>query len=118
VKGLNIFEELTAFEQITKPVNDNIEKLNIEFASLKDSEKAKQEVLIQFQERYLKLVDERRQSIKDFVVKNPKSFISLYHLNSDLAHEEMNVPEIQSLYDALPDNLKENVIGKMVQQKL
>src|SRR5690606_1842226 len=78
----------------------------------------KQEVLIQFQERYLKLVEERRQSIKDFVVKNPKSFISLYHLNSDLAHEEMNVPEIQSLYDALPDNLKENVIGKMVQQKL
>lgn len=118
VNGLGIFKDLATFEQSIKPTNEKIEKLNLEFASLKDSEKAKQEVLLKFQKRYLDFVEERRRSVKEFVVGNPKSFISLYHLNSELANDEMNVPEVQSLYDNLPQQFKDHLIGKAIQQKL
>ncbi len=118
VSGLNIFKELATFEQAINPVNENIEKLNLEFSTLKDSEKAKQEVLLQFQQRYLELVEKRRNAVKDFVAKHPASFISLYHLNSELAHDEMNVPEIQALYNALPQKFQDHLIGKTIHQKL
>lgn len=118
VKGLKIFEENTHIEKATKEVNVKLEALNKEFASLSESKKADQNVLLSFQKRYVSLMEERQTILKKFVSENPKSFISLYYLNSELASDEMNVPEIEQLYNALSDELKANIFGKMVKQRL
>src|SRR5690606_7336928 len=103
VKGLKIFEENTHIEKTTKEVNVKLEALNKEFAGLSESKKADQNVLLSFQKRYVSLMEERQTILKKFVSENPKSFISLYYLNSELASDEMNVPEIEQLYNALSD---------------
>lgn len=118
LKGLKIFEDNAAFESGAKAINDKLGALNIEFAGLSDSKKADQQVLLSFQKRYSTLMEERQSIIKKFVANHPQSFISLYYLNSDLANDEMNVPEIEALYNALSENLKSNVFGKMVKQRI
>ncbi|ADY54090.1 alkyl hydroperoxide reductase/ Thiol specific antioxidant/ Mal allergen [Pseudopedobacter saltans DSM 12145] len=118
VKGLKILDENKAFEENTKLINTKLESLNKEFASLSDAKKADQDVLLSFQKRYATLMGERQDIIKKFVSGNPSSFISLYYLNSELANDEMNVPEIEGLYNSLAENLKSNIFGKMVKQRL
>lgn len=116
VKGLKVFEEQAVINQIIASSDENLNRLNIEFSALSPAERNNQGA--KFQERFFKLVAERESAIKAFVNKHPKSFVSLYYLNNQLAHEEMNIPEIQAIYDRFPENLQNTVIGKMLKQKL
>ncbi len=118
IKGLAIADENTALTNSTKKIEDGLMALNKEFTALSDKDKSKEDVVKGFQERYLALLESRKAVIAEFINKNPNSFVSLYSLNTDLATEDMNVPQVEKAYNALSTKLKETPLGQSVAQKL
>ncbi|HEX7365928.1 MAG TPA: TlpA disulfide reductase family protein [Pelobium sp.] len=118
VNGLAVADEFAALSKSTQKIEDGLVALSKEFASLNDKDKAKQEVVKGFQDRYLALLANRKDIIADFIVKNPKSFVSLYSLNADLATEDMDVEQVEKAYNALSADLKATDMAKSVEQKL
>ena len=118
VKGLAVADDYATLNKITKTTEDELIALNQEFGNLSDTERAKEAVVQKFQDRYEALLEKRRTQIADFITKNPKSYVSLFVLNNDLATEEMDVPQVEKAYDALDASLKELPLAKMVSQKL
>lgn len=118
IKGLAIADEYAALNASTQKVEDGLMALNKEFLALNDKEKSKEDVVKGFQDRYLALLADRKAVIAEFVEKNPNSYVSLYSLNTDLATEDMNVPQVEKAYNALSDKLKATPLAKAVEQKL
>lgn len=118
VTGLNILEDHEEFKASTKAIEDKLIDLNKEFVKLSDEKKAKEDVVKDFQERYLGFIADRKIALAQFIKENPQSYISLYSLNADLATDDMNVPQIQSLYEGLSPTLKENPLAAAVRSKI
>lgn len=118
ITGLDILKQNEEYINVTKIVEQKLKDLNSEFAALPNDKKSSEATLIDFQERYLKLLNERKIAIKEFIKKNANSYISLYALHADLTDEEMDVPEIQSLFSSLSAKLKENTLAKNILAKL
>ncbi|MFD1629327.1 redoxin domain-containing protein [Pseudopedobacter beijingensis] len=116
--GVKVLEDNLKFDELLKFSNNKLEQLNIDFSKLSDNKKSDQNVLMDFQDRYQNLIEERQKTIKEFIAQNPKSFISLYYLNNELTSDDMNVKEIESLYNALDANLKKSLFAKMVEEKI
>lgn len=118
ITGLEILKENDELTIATKNLEEKLRNLNVEFAALPDDKRNSEETMIKFQERYLNLLKDRQTAIISFVKDHPKSYISLYSLNADLANDDMDVPLIQSLYDNLSPILKENPLAKNLKTKL
>lgn len=118
IKGLAVADDYLALNKSTETVEKGLMTLNKEFGALSDKDKSNEEVVQGFQDRYLELLESRKIIIADFVAKNPNSFISLYSLNTDLATEDMNVPQVEKAYNSLSDKLKEMPMAKAVAEKL
>ncbi len=118
VKGLAVADEYLMLNKSTAKVEEGLMTLNREFGVLSDKEKSKEEVVKGFQDRYLALLESRKTIIASFIAENPKSFISLYSLNTDLATEDMNVPQVEKAYNSLSPELKEMPMAKAVAEKL
>lgn len=118
ITGLNILKDHEAFKAATKTIEDKLIDLNKEFTRLSDEKKAKENVVKDFQERYLGFITDRKIALTEFIKSHPQSYISLYSLNSDLATDDMNVPQIQSLYESLSPVLKENPLAATLRSKI
>ncbi len=118
VKGLAVADEYAALNKSTQKIENGLMVLNKEFTTLNDKEKSKEEVVKSFQSRYLALLEERKSIIADFIEKNPKSFVSLFSLNNDLATDDMNVPQVEKAFNALDPKLKEAPLAQAIVQKL
>ncbi len=106
ITGLEILKDNEELVKATNNTERKLKDLNVEFAALPEEKRAKEETMLSFQERYINLLKERQAAIIDFVKKHPKSYISLYSLNADLVNDDMDVPQIQALYDNLSPELK------------
>jgi peroxiredoxin len=118
ISGLSILKENEEFTEATKPIEDKLTALNKEFQNLPEEEKNQENVAKGFQKRFLKLLEERKVILSAFIKANPQSYISLYSLNNDLATEDMNVPQVKELYNAISPFLKENTMAKVLEAKL
>lgn len=118
IKGLALADDYATLNKSTQKIEDNLMALNKEFTALSDKNKSKEEVVKGFRDRYLALLEDRKAIIADFIEKNPKSFVSLYSLNTDLATEDMNVPQVEKAFNALSPKLKEMPLGQEIAQKL
>jgi peroxiredoxin len=118
ITGLEILKENDELVKVTEITEHKLKNLNEEFAALPEQERANEETMFSFQERYLKLLKERQDAIIEFIKKHPESYISLYSLNADLINDDMDVPQIQSLYDNLAPQLKENSLAISVKSRL
>lgn len=118
VTGLDILIDSDELSKATTSVDEKLKNLNLEFANLSEEKKAMENTMIEFQQRYLVILKERQNAIIDFVKNHPKSYISLYSLNSDLINDEMDVPQIQSLFDNLSPTLKENALATTLKARL
>lgn len=118
ITGLEILKENDELLKTTKGVEEKLKNLNIEFAALPETKKASENTMVEFQQRYLNLIKERQTAIIEFVKNHPTSYISLYSLNADLINDEMDVPQIQSLFDNLSPKLKENSLAATLKAKL
>lgn len=118
IKGLAVADDYAALNKNTEKVEAGLMALNKEFTLLSDKEKSKEATVKGFQDRYLALLDSRKVIIAEFIEKNPKSFVSLYTLNSELATEDMNVPQVEKAYNALSYKLKEMPLAQAVSEKL
>lgn len=118
VKGLAIADDYEKLTKSTNKIADALVALSKEFANLSDKEKSKEGLVKGFQDRYLAYLEERKAIITDFIIENPKSYVSLYSLNADLAAENMNVEQVERAYNALSPELKESPISNAISQKL
>lgn len=118
ISGLNILKENEDFTAKTKVIEDKLTALNKEFLNLPEEDKNQESIAKSFQKRFLTLLSERKEVLSAFIKANPQSYISLYSLNNDLATEDMNVPQIKELYDAISPFLKENTMAKVLEAKL
>lgn len=118
LSGLAIFKDNEDLIKATKGFEDQLKNLNIEFAALPETNKTTEATMAEFQQRYLTLLKARQHAVIGFVKAHPASYISLYSLNSDLVNDEMDVPQIQVLYDNLSPKLKENALSAVLKSKL
>ncbi|MFC5283629.1 redoxin domain-containing protein [Pedobacter alpinus] len=118
ISGLAIADDYAALTESTKKIDAGLMNLSKEFANLSDKEKSKEGLVKGFQDRYVAFLDDRKTAIADFIVANPKSYVSLYSLNADLATENMNLELVEKAYNALSPELKESPIANAVAQKL
>lgn len=80
-----------------------------------DEEKAKaQGIMAEFQ----KIQIEMDNRSKDFVAKNPDSFVSLLLVENLFFNNKMEASKVKTFYDALDSNLKETTSGKSVKKHL
>ncbi|WP_040540887.1 TlpA disulfide reductase family protein [Pedobacter arcticus] len=118
IKGLAVADDYAILNKSTQKAEDGLMALNKTFTALNDKEKGKEEVVKGFQDKYLALLEDRKAVIADFIEKNPTSFVSLYSLNTDLATEDMNVPQVEKAFNALAPKLKETPLAQTIAQKL
>jgi len=118
ITGLEILKENEELVKATKLTENKLKDLNVEFAALPEDKRTDEKTTLSFQERYLNLLKERQTAITDFVKNNPKSYISLHSINAELVNDDMDVPQIQSLYDNLAPQLKENSLAAILKAKL
>ncbi|OAQ38453.1 alkyl hydroperoxide reductase [Pedobacter psychrophilus] len=118
VKGLSIFENSKALNNSTAQIESKLIALNQEFNGLPADKKNKEVILKGFQNKYEALLADRKSAIADFIIKNPKSYVSLYALNTDLATEDMDVEQVKKAFEGLSPELKENILAKSINAKL
>jgi len=118
VNGLQIFDSSKELNNSTAQIETKLIALNQEFNALPADKKSREVILKGFQNRYEGLLTNRKAAIVDFIVKNPKSYVSLYTLNTDLATEDMDVEQVKKAYESLSPELKENILAKSIKQKL
>jgi len=118
VNGLQIFDSSKELNNSTAQIETKLIALNQEFNALPADKKSREVILKGFQNRYEALLTNRKAAIVDFIVKNPKSYVSLYTLNTDLATEDMDVEQVKKAYESLSPELKENILAKSIKQKL
>lgn len=118
VNGLQIFDSSKELNKSTAQIETKLIALNQEFNALPADKKSREVILKGFQNRYEGLLTNRKAAIVDFIVKNPKSYVSLYTLNTDLATEDMDVEQVKKAYESLSPELKENILAKSIKQKL
>lgn len=118
LKGLPVADDFALLNKNTQKAEDGLVALNQEFTALSDKERAKEAVVKGFQDRYLALLEDRKEIIAEFIMEKPKSFVSLYSLNADLATEDMSVAQVEKAFNALADELKATPMAKSVEQKL
>ena len=118
VKGLAVADDFAALTKNTQKIETGLVALSKEFNSLSDKEKAKEEVVKGFQDRYVSLLADRKTIIADFVNAHPNSFVSLFSLNADLATEDMDVSQVEKAFNALSPKLKDTQIGIEISEKL
>lgn len=120
IKGLAIADAYSALNKSTASIEENLQNLNKEFSELSDKDRAKEEVVKGFQERYKTLITDRKAIIASFIENNPNSYVSLHVLNYELANDqtEIDVQQLEKAYTALAPQLKELPLAKAVAYKL
>ncbi len=118
VSGLAIADIYSALNKSTSSIEDSLMALNQAFTLLPNTEKGKEEVVKNFQARYLGLLAQRQAKIAEFIVKHPTSYVSLFALSADLVTEDMDVALVDNAFNSLSADLKALPLAQNIAAKL
>jgi len=102
-----------------KPIEAKIEAINQEYLKAPANKKNDPAFKATLEKRYTEVVDEMTNVMKNFVTKNPNSYISLVVLSELFVNNSrVEVSTIASLYKNLSEQIKKTDLGKELETKL
>jgi len=116
VSGNALNVENEKYKLASKSINDAMEALNQEFYAASDEQKQDPEFIGRLQAKAEPLYGQQEAIDKEFIKKNPSSYIALTLLASTLSGE--NVIELEPSYTALAANLKSSKLGKELGERI